>query len=199
MNLFSNIRLTEEEIDKLTETTVFESEEIEILYNRFVFLDKFNSGFLTHMDIQSIPELDANPFCVLIINYFETKEMDKEINFKSFLEFLGIFSERTKWCRRCDFYFNIFDLQGNGKLTQGVLKKIYKMLKNNDKNTEEIEYLFKMYDKKNKGYINKEDFLKLYRDDPEIDRKSIIDFKTSFREINKATIWDILWPSGNKN
>ncbi len=198
MHLFSNFSLTEEEIDYLSRITVFSEREIEFMYNRFIYLDRSNNGYLTCFDLQFIPELDANPFSILIINYLETKSQYKEINFQVFLQFLSIFSEKTDWTKRCDFFFDIFDLNGNGKLTKRVLKKIYTIMGGVTDVKKNIKELFRYYDKNKKKYIDKNDFTRLYKNDPSIEKKSVIDFKKSFCEIKKSTLWDILWPSGNK-
>lgn len=194
MSLFENSRLTEDEIDELMASTVFEEHEIEALYERFCYLDRANAGFLTFAEFQMIPEFDSNPFSPLLIAHLEQCSNYEQVNFACFLDFLSVFSEKTDKSLRVAFLFDLFDLNRNGKLSRPVLGRILEIL-GNEAGEKEIAKVFKYYDKNKKGYLSRGDFSRLYSDDESLEKNMIIDFSRHSKDPTTMTFWDILWPS----
>ncbi|EOB12049.1 calcineurin beta subunit, partial [Nosema bombycis CQ1] len=123
-NMHSSI-LYEEEIEAIKSTTVFEYAEIEHLFDRFLYFDKMNLGYLTYNELNNIPEFEINPFSKLIINFLEKKMDYEHISFLCFLSFLEIFHVKTDKSVRINFLFDIFDLHRDGRLCKVVLTRIY--------------------------------------------------------------------------
>ena len=215
MSVLGGTTLTYDEIDELVETTVFNEDELGLLYERFKYLDRANCGYLTYAEFQMIPELDANPFSPLLISYLERTSEYQRINFARFLEFLSIFSEKTEKSRRISYLFELFDLNKNSRLSKQVLARIHQTMTSEKMNVEkmngekmigekmtseksgsgeeEAKRVLKMYDKNKKGYLSKGDFARLYNDDEAFERNMVVDFSRRFGNDRKPGLWDIIW------
>ncbi|KAI5173441.1 serine/threonine-protein phosphatase 2B regulatory subunit [Pancytospora epiphaga] len=200
VGIFKCSSLKEDEIDDLTENGIFDEHEIEQLYIRFRYLDRSNTGILTCSEFQMIPEIYGNPFSSLILSYIENNVEYGPMNFACFVDFLGLFSEKTVKEARIEFLFSLFDLEQNGRLTRSVLGRIYEILNGNTEDQESslreemVEEVLSEYDEGRKGYLSMEDFTRFYCKDKSLDRKMLIDFSREIRERKKMTFWDFIWP-----
>ncbi|CAD26322.1 CALCINEURIN BETA SUBUNIT [Encephalitozoon cuniculi GB-M1] len=198
MGSLSSTMLCEEEIEELKNTTVFDEREIEHLYERFQFLDRESRGYLTYNELNNIPEFQSNPFSHLIMKSIEKMTDYEKMTFPHFLEFLGIFSERNSKRNRIRYLFDIFDLNGDGRLCRNVLIRINKMM-GQDGRVEEAENLLNIYDEGGKGYLDISDFTRFYESDPLIDKNMIIDFSKNLKERRQVGFMQVLWPSTYKD
>lgn len=192
-------KLNKDEIEYLIENTVFCSEEITHLFERFTYLDKYKVGHLTYAECEMIPEFASNPFKSFILNYIEGKILRYEkMNFAYFLDFMQIFHKKTPKKQRIEFLFYIFDLNKDGKLCSGVLTEIQKILSLPDNNEEVIEILDE-FDTDKKGYLDICDFTRMYNEDEYFEKITTIDFMKSITQPErKSTIWDIIWNTTNE-
>jgi|UPI000678DC2B serine/threonine-protein phosphatase 2B regulatory subunit/calcineurin B family protein 1 len=196
-NMHSSI-LYEEEIEAIKSTTVFEYAEIEHLFDRFLYFDKMNLGYLTYNELNNIPEFEINPFSKLIINFLEKKMDYEHISFLCFLSFLEIFHVKTDKSVRINFLFDIFDLHRDGRLCKVVLTRIYQFMGTGLCDNNEIEYVLQLYDKDRKGYLDKGDFINFYNSDPNIEKNLIIDFSKNLKQSEKIGFLDVIMPSRSK-
>lgn len=184
MSFWTNNKLCEEEIEELKKGTIFNVEEIEGLYERFNYLDRSNTGFLTFAELQMVPEFYSNPFSNLFINHLERMNGYEQVSFASYLEFLQVFSSKSSKEERTLFLFNLFDLDKDGKINREDLKKIYRLMNkgekpvetNKEENKSEIEEVLDFYDKGAKGYLDQADFQQLYDSDALLEKNMILDF-----------------------
>ena len=206
MSVWASSLLCEEEIDELKRSTSFSVTEIEALYERFKYLDKTNSGFLTFVEFQLIPEFYSNPFCNLILNHLEKLNSYEKVTFASYMEFLNIFNLKTPKSKRISFLFSFFDLDKKGKITRKNLIDIYTLMttKNCDekgkecskRSEKEADNVLDLYDKGKKGYLNRTDFERLYNSDPSLEKNMIIDIRGFTGKFSDETDFiDMLWPS----
>lgn len=194
MALVTSSILTEDEIDELVENTVFDEREIEALYERFKYLDRAGCGYLTFAEFQLIPEFDGNPFAPLILAHLERCSEYRHLNFACFLDFLAHFSEHTEKSVRIAFFFELFDLGKNGRLSRQVLGEIHVLLCG-EADDRAVARVLQLYDRNRKGYLSRGDFARLYNDDASLEKNSIIDFSREFRSDPALTFWDLIWPT----
>lgn len=194
MSIWNSNLLCEEEIDELTSTKVFTVPEIEYLYERFKYLDRSNSGHLSFAEFHMIPEFYSNPFSKLIMEHLERHSHYEKLTFGHFISFLEIFNSRTCKSKRIAFLFELFDLEGERKLSRDVLRKIHHMMVKRDDESR-IQEVLDIYDQGNKGYLSLEDFSRLYEQDPSLEENMMIDFSRNIENARDENIWDIVWPS----
>lgn len=206
MSIWVSSSLCEEEIEELRKSTIFTVVEIESLYERFKYLDKSSSGFLTFVEFQMIPEFYSNPFCNLIMNYLESINSYEKVTFNSYLQFLSIFNVKTSKTKRISFLFSLFDLEKRKKITKKSLLKIHSLMANNkldlnfDKNAQEsVDEVLRSYDIGNKGFLDKKDFELLYNSDPSLEANMVIDISRLTNVVRGDNdFMRILWPTKNK-
>lgn len=196
MGSINSTILCEEEIEAIKSTTVFEYAEIEHLFERFIYLDKMNLGYITYNELNNIPEFEINPFNKLIINVLE-KRMDYEnISFPCFLSFLEIFHPKTDKSVRIQFLFDIFDLNRDGRLCKSVLYRLSLLMGRND--VSQVEYVLEVFDKGGKGYLDMDDFIAFYDSDSNIERNMVIEYSKNIKQAQKVGFMDIIVPSWSK-
>lgn len=204
MSIWTSSLLCEEEIEELKRSTSFSVTEIELLYERFKYLDKTNSGFLTFVEFQLIPEFYSNPFCGLILNYLEQINSYEKVTFASYMEFLNIFNFKTPKDKRISFLFSCFDLDKSGKITRQNLLEINKlMISRSDEKVanidekqldENVDDVLNLYDRGDKGYLSKRDFEKFYNSDLSLEENMKIDIRGFTGEfLDTSDFIDMMW------
>ena len=107
---------------------VFTKEELRILYENFINLDKDKSGQIEPDELIDVPELKGNPIIKKVIKIFDING-DGKISFYEFI--LGL-SSLTDCCfNRLDklkFAFQIYDTNGDGYISNGDLFYSLKIL-----------------------------------------------------------------------
>lgn len=180
MGFFADDILCEEEIEDLLANSIFNQQEIELLYERFKMLDRQSNGYLTYNDLLFIPEFCANPFNNRILNAIERTTGYETLTFPFFLEVMGIFSPKSNVHGRIKFIFRVFDFNEDGKLCYEVLNKIYEILMGidyrSDRENDEVNELLTYYDYNNKGYMDYNDFVNFYTDH-NLDKMLLVNFE----------------------
>lgn len=191
--------LNKDEIEYLEEHTVFDRNEIQYLFERFTYLDRNKSGYLTYTDFEMIPEFSSNPFKSFILSYLEDNIAEYEhINFAYFLDFLKIFHRKTPKSSRVNFLFTIFDLNKDHKLCKDVLFKIQKMLGLKE-DASAVNDVLSAYDIGQKGFLDIIDFTRFYDEDGYFEHLMVVDLSKNIpKRERRATIWDILWNTENE-
>ena len=190
--MFGCKMLTVDEIESIKDSTVFNEQEIEILYDRFNYLDRNECGHLTFNEFQMIPEFHSNPFSRLILEYLERKTGYELINFACYLEFLSLFSAKTDKVKRVRYLFDIFDLNRNGQLCADVLHRLSGLMGGPDSET--VEEVLSRYGGE-KDYLDVEDFARLYAEDPTLEENMLIDFSRFAQKEKKVSFWELVWPT----
>ncbi|KAL6120442.1 hypothetical protein NUSPORA_02831 [Nucleospora cyclopteri] len=193
MSFFTE-HLNNEELEYLEKNTVFSSDEIVYLFNRFCYLDRRKCGYLSYTDFQLIPEFVSNPFCDLIVGYIEEYiTEDEKLNFAYFLDFLKLFHAATPKSARINYLFNLFDLNKDHKLCIKVLSKIMQIIGVKEAENAAGETL-KQYDIGQKGFLDIFDFTRLYNEDDNLEKILVIDFKKNIFVPERAVgLIDIFW------
>mmetsp|Transcript_11615 Transcript_11615/g.21784 ORF Transcript_11615/g.21784 Transcript_11615/m.21784 type:complete len:181 (+) Transcript_11615:145-687(+) len=112
--------LTQEEIEDLQKgcNFKFSQTDIQVLYKRFLKLDKDKKGFISNEEFLSIPEFKLNPLAQRLVTIFEN------VNFKDFLHLLSAFSPKAAKEDKLKFMFNFHDVDGDGYISRLDLEHI---------------------------------------------------------------------------
>lgn len=123
--------LDHDEVLKLSEDTGFTGNQIQMLFSRFKALDSRQIGKIKKTDFLKIPELHINPLIDRIIATFDGG--DGEVDFNQFVTVLAVFR-------------NPMDLRPEEDA--GIPAELRSL---------KMKWLFRIYDVKNDGYIDKEE------------------------------------------
>lgn len=193
MSLWHGNLLCEEELEDLERSTVFTSSEIEMLYERFKYLDRSNTGFLTFAEFQMIPEFYSNPFSKLITTHLEGLNSFEKVSFASYLEFLEIFSGKNDIDTRVSFLFSIFDIDKDGHISEADLAQILVLMTGKADDTQ-IRGVLVAFDEGSKGYLDYTDFTNFYNSDPAIEKNMVLDFGGEPTTGRDRGFWASIWP-----
>eukprot|EP01028_Stygiella_incarcerata_P003916 TRINITY_DN181_c0_g1_i6.p2 TRINITY_DN181_c0_g1~~TRINITY_DN181_c0_g1_i6.p2 ORF type:complete len:162 (+),score=51.33 TRINITY_DN181_c0_g1_i6:289-774(+) len=138
--------------------------EIKRLYKRFTRLDRDGDGVITTEEFSMIPELAVNPLRNRVISLFDTG-MDDTVNFKSFVQTLSVFSVKGDVQKKIDFAFRVYDLNGDGFISEEELFIVLKQMVGanlSDVQLQEIvEKTMKEADEDGDKMISREEFAKV--------------------------------------
>lgn len=101
--------------------------EIRHLYMRFRKLDRGRKGVVTVDDLNMIPELSTNPLGPRIVELFD-EEHSGHINFRTFLERMSVFSGHSGREPKLAFLFRVWDVDGDGYVSQGDMEATLKSM-----------------------------------------------------------------------
>ena len=112
--------LTQGEIEDLQKGCEFKfsQTEIQVLYKRFLKLDKDKKGFISSEEFLAIPEFSLNPLAQRLVSIFEN------VNFKDFLHILSAFSPKATMEEKLQFLFNFHDVDGDGYISRLDLEHV---------------------------------------------------------------------------
>jgi len=106
----------------------FSGEEVARLEKRFRKLDLDHSGTISAGEFLSLPELKENPLVKRVVAIFD-QDNNGEINFMEFVQGLAMFSVKsTEREKKLKFLFSIYDLDGDGYISNSELFTVLKMM-----------------------------------------------------------------------
>ncbi|KAL9644482.1 hypothetical protein ABK040_009348 [Willaertia magna] len=123
--------LRPEEIEEMQKGTNFNHKEIKKLYKRFKKLDKDGNGNITKDEFLMIPELAVNPLVKRVISIFDANG-DGSVNFKEFISALSVFNALGDKQKKLEFAFKVYDIDGDGFISNGELFTVLKMMVGNN-------------------------------------------------------------------
>eukprot|EP00029_Vermamoeba_vermiformis_P011509 TRINITY_DN6342_c0_g1_i1.p1 TRINITY_DN6342_c0_g1~~TRINITY_DN6342_c0_g1_i1.p1 ORF type:complete len:183 (+),score=79.34 TRINITY_DN6342_c0_g1_i1:84-632(+) len=171
--------LTTEEIDAMKVMSNFSEKELKRLHRRFKKLDKDSSGTLTIDEFMSIPELAVNPLLERVISIFDTNK-DNEVEFKEFISALSIFSDKGNKEGKLKFAFQVYDIDGDGFISNGELFQVLKMMVGSNLNDVQLQQIVDKTilegDQDKDGRISFEEFKRMISNIEEIEEKMTISF-----------------------
>ncbi|EPR77720.1 Ca2+-binding protein [Spraguea lophii 42_110] len=190
MALFSFNFLSEEEIDDLVRTTLFTSQEIEYLYERFKLLDRSNQGYIGYDDFIMLPEFHSNPMNINLVKAIEKYTKYNRITFALFLDVLKVFNGKSDKNKRIDFVFECFNTNNNGIICKDILLDVYVKLTGEqfDKTRarDAVNEVLTTYAGR-KIYLDKQDFIKFYEEN-NLDEIFIVNFSKNLSK-RKGGFW----------
>jgi serine/threonine-protein phosphatase 2B regulatory subunit len=157
----------------------FTEKELKRLHRRFKKLDKDGSGTLTLDEFMSIPELAVNPLLERVVAIFDTNK-DNQVEFKEFISGLSIFSDKGNKEGKLKFAFQVYDIDGDGYISNGELFQVLKMMVGNNLNDVQLQQIVDKTilegDLDKDGKISFEEFKKMINNADEIGEKLTISF-----------------------
>lgn len=164
---------------KISQEIPFSQEELLMLEQRFRRLDKDGSGMLEPNEFFDIPELAQNPLVQRVISVFD-KNKDGNISFYEFVTGISKLSEAGSEEDKMRFLFSIYDIEGDGFISNGELFKVLKMMVGNNLTDVQLQQLVDRTiiraDEDYDGKISYEEFCKMIRN-LEIGDKLTLHFK----------------------
>ncbi len=150
------------------EQYVFSKDELRVLYENFIELDKDGSGLIEMEEFSSVPELKNNPIVKRVISIFDINQ-DGKISFYEFI--LGLSALTDISLNRMDklnFAFKIYDHDNDGYISNGDLFKTLKYLTGCSMNDLQIQQVVDRtiisVDKDYDGKISFEEFVDSVQD-----------------------------------
>jgi len=106
----------------------FSTEEVSRLEKRFKKLDLDQNGTISAGEFLALPELKENPLVKRVVAIFDQDD-NGEINFKEFVQGLAMFAAKTTdRAAKLKFLFSIYDLDGDGYISNSELFTVLKMM-----------------------------------------------------------------------
>ena len=118
----------------------FSEDDVKKLFNRFISLDMDGSGQLEFHEILGVPNVHANPVAKRVISVLDRNNNGK-ISFTEFLIGIARLTAATDPEDRIKFFFEIYDVNRDGFISNGDLFKILKLMTNEDLADEQLQQL----------------------------------------------------------
>merc|ERR1712129_238251 len=83
-------------------------------------LGRTNPGYLDQNEMQMIPELSLNPMCCRVMDLLD-KNASNAISFEDFIRTVWIFSPKAPKKLKIRTFFQVFDLNKDGKISESDL------------------------------------------------------------------------------
>lgn len=109
----------------------FDPDEIARLGKRFRKLDLDSNGALSVEEFMTLPELQENPLVQRVVDIFD-QDGNGEVDFHEFIEGVSQFSVKGDKLSKLRFAFKIYDMDGDGFISNGELYKVLKMMVGNN-------------------------------------------------------------------
>jgi serine/threonine-protein phosphatase 2B regulatory subunit len=109
------------------EALTFSKAELKVLYKNFIELDTDKSGLLEPNELMDVPELSDNPIVKRVIQVFD-KNNDGKISFYEFILGLSTLADFTEKEEKTKFAFQVYDVNGDGFLSNSDLFHTLKLL-----------------------------------------------------------------------
>ena len=118
----------------------FDRRELNILYKNFMSMDANKNGLVEPDEFFDVPELKDNPIVQRIINVFD-KNGDGKISFYEFVWGLSALTSDAKLEEKQKIAFQIYDMNGDGVISNGDLFNCLKMLEGDNLTDIQIQQL----------------------------------------------------------
>lgn len=150
------------------EQYVFTKEELRVLYENFIELDRDGSGLIETNEFLNVPELKNNPIVRRVISIFDMNQ-DGKISFYEFIVGLSALTDISlNRMDKLNFAFKIYDYDSDGYISNGDLFKTLKLLTGKSMNDLQIQQVVDRTivtaDKDYDGKISFEEFVDCVQD-----------------------------------
>lgn len=140
----------------------FTPEEVLRLEKRFKKLDLDRSGSISVQELLALPELKENPLLKRVVAVFD-KDQSGELDFKEFVQGLAMFAVKsTEREKKLRFLFSIYDLDGDGFISNEELYTVLKMMVGSNLKDNQLQQIVDKtilaLDKDSDGMINYKEF-----------------------------------------
>eukprot|EP00761_Pharyngomonas_kirbyi_P011762 gb/GECH01011788.1/.p1 GENE.gb/GECH01011788.1/~~gb/GECH01011788.1/.p1 ORF type:complete len:197 (+),score=63.60 gb/GECH01011788.1/:1-591(+) len=121
----SKTKLKRNELKKLAETTHFDVDEVQDLYDQFknISASRSDDGVIDKKEFQQALGLQDSLFVDRMFSLFD-EDKDSCIEFKEFLTGLSVFCEKGTIDEKLKFSFRIYDFDDDGCITKDELHRL---------------------------------------------------------------------------
>ncbi|KAK6587704.1 hypothetical protein RS030_81260 [Cryptosporidium xiaoi] len=137
-NNASNI--SEQERLDLIQAANFTRRDLIQIYSRFKALDTNHNGELDPHELFEMPEIADNPLVKRVISVFDTNK-DGKVSFVEFIIGLARLAVGTDPEEKMKFAFDIYDVNGDGWISNGELFKVMKMMVGDNLEDQQLQQL----------------------------------------------------------
>ncbi|KAH8739664.1 hypothetical protein FG386_001221 [Cryptosporidium ryanae] len=137
-NNTSNI--SEQEKLDLIQAANFTRRDLIQIYSRFKALDTNQNGELDPHELFEMPEIADNPLVKRVISVFDTNK-DGKVSFVEFVIGLARLAVGTDPEEKMKFAFDIYDVNGDGWISNGELFKVMKMMVGDNLEDQQLQQL----------------------------------------------------------
>lgn len=159
--------LTGSQLEEAKTSSEFTEADIKKLFRRFKKLDTDGSGTLSVQEFLAIPELEHNPLVRRVVDTFDS-DHSGEVDFAEFISALSIFSMATNKDKKMEFCFRVYDVDGDGFVSNADLFHVLKAMVGNNLNEIQLQQLVDRTiikgDKDKDGKLNYAEFVNMVKD-----------------------------------
>jgi serine/threonine-protein phosphatase 2B regulatory subunit len=160
-------QLSSEELLDLQRQTDFSEEDVKQIHKKFKSLDTNKSDGLSIDEFMAVPELVHNPLVRRVVSTFDA-DSDGEVDFKEFITAISVFSKISNYEEKLQFTFKIYDVDGDGFISNGDLFQVLKAMVGNNLNDIQLQQLVDRTilqgDTDKDGRLNFEEFCEMVKD-----------------------------------
>eukprot|EP00732_Lithocolla_globosa_P007624 Lithocolla_globosa_v1_NODE_9925_length_654_cov_164.742905.p1 type:complete len:174 gc:universal NODE_9925_length_654_cov_164.742905:577-56(-) len=127
-------------IDEMVEKTGFNEKELSQLMARFKKLDTDQSGALSPKEFLQLTQVQNNPLAKRVIEIFD-EDGGGDIDFQEFIKGLSIFSNKSDKTEKLRFAFKVYDLDGDGFISNGELFQVLKTMVGDNLKEEQLQQI----------------------------------------------------------
>ena len=153
--------LKQEDVEQMMATTNFTESELRRLYRRFKKLSSIAKSDAADEELEDLAELASNPVLQRLLQIFN-KFDNEETQFAQFVATLAILSDKGSQESKLKFAFQIYDIDGDGFITNGELFNVLKMIIGNSFSDDQLQQVVDKTiieaDKDRDGKISYEEF-----------------------------------------
>jgi len=140
----------------------FSCEEVARLEKRFKKLDSDGNNTLSVAEFLQMPELKENPIVQRVVQVFDA-DHSGELDFPEFVKGLAMFTmKNVDRDRKLRFLFDIYDMDGDGMISNGELYTVLKMMVGSNLKDGQLQQIVDktilLLDKDSDGMINYQEF-----------------------------------------
>eukprot|EP01134_Creolimax_fragrantissima_P002807 CFRG2807T1 len=165
------------DVDTLQQESQFSAVELKRLKRRYERLDADKNGKISSEEFMQLPELANNPLVERIIATIDT-DNSGDVDFQEFIMALSIFIRGDKESK-LKFAFRIYDMDGDGFISNGELYAVLKMMVGSNLQDTQLQQIVDktiMYsDQNGDGKISFEEFCQVIAH-TEVEEKMVVEF-----------------------
>jgi len=159
--------LTTKQLEEMKIKSDFNKAELKRLFRRFKKLDTDGSGTLSVSEFLAIPELEHNPLVRRVVATFDA-DKSGEVDFPEFINALSVFATTEGKEDKYKFTFKVYDVDGDGMISNGDLFQVLKTMVGNNLNDVQLQQLVDRTilqgDKDKDGKLSYAEFLEMVKE-----------------------------------
>ena len=157
--------INKQTLEKIKDVTYFNAEEIRTLFRIFKNLSENSQCSAEQTRISpeqfyQLPEIENNPFKEDLVRIFNTDSEKHDrpggpwLSFYDFVDMMNVLSERAPSELKAEYAFRLYDMNGDGKITDDDVATVVEKLTGCDNNDEKITAQKEVLKEKNKLLTN---------------------------------------------